>query len=171
LVNRLLNLSRIERRDQLENVEKIDVKTLIKDVVQAPSRKGNIARRSLKIEYNIERDFSINAEKLLAEQALSNIIDNAIDFTPPNSTISIKVSESNTHINIQVKDQGKGIEEHARKKIFRRFFSTSRPDTGKRGNGLGLRFVKKIMSLHGGHVSLKNRFMEDGAVATLKFPV
>ena len=171
LVNRLLNLSRIERRDQLENVEKIDVKTLIKDVVQAPSRKGNIARRSLKIEYNIEREFSINAEKLLAEQALSNIIDNAIDFTPPNSTISIKVSESNLHINIQVQDQGKGIEEHARKKIFRRFFSTSRPDTGKRGNGLGLRFVKKIMSLHGGHVSLKNCFMEDGAVATLKFPV
>ena len=109
LVNRLLNLSRIERRDQLENVEKIDVKTLIKDVVHAPSRKGNIARRSLKIEYNIEREFSINAEKLLAEQALSNIIDNAIDFTPPNSTISIKVSESNLHINIQVQDQGKGI--------------------------------------------------------------
>ena len=171
LVNRLLNLSRIERRDQLENVEKIDVQTLINDVVKAPSREVNIARRSLKIEYNIEREFSINAEKLLAEQALSNIIDNAIDFTPPNSTISIKVSESNLHINIQVQDQGKGIEEHARKKIFRRFFSTSRPDTGKRGNGLGLRFVKKIMSLHGGHVSLKNRFMEDGAVATLKFPV
>jgi two-component system sensor histidine kinase CreC len=42
--------------------------------------------------------------------------------------------------------------------------------SGKRGNGLGLRFVKKIMSLHGGQVSLKNRFMEDGAVATLQFP-
>lgn len=171
LVNRLLNLSRIERRDQLENVEKIDVKTLIKDVVQAPSRKGNISRRSIKIEYTIERDFTIKAEKLLAEQALSNIIDNAIDFTPPDSTISIKVSESNTHVNIQVQDQGKGVPEHARKQIFRRFFSSSRPDTGKRGNGLGLRFVKKIMSLHGGQVSLKNRFMEDGAVATLKFPI
>ena len=63
-----------------------------------------------------------------------------------------------------------GIPEHARKQLFRRFFSSSRPDTGKRGNGLGLRFVKKIMSLHGGQVSLKNRFMEDGAVATLQFP-
>ncbi|WPE18702.1 two-component system sensor histidine kinase CreC [Candidatus Thioglobus autotrophicus] len=170
LVNRLLNLSRIERRDKLENVEKINVKDLIKDVIQSPSRKGNIARRSIKIEYTLEREFIINAEKLLAEQALSNIIDNAIDFTPIGSTISIKVSESNTHVNIQVLDQGEGVPEHARKQIFRHFFSSSRPDTGKRGNGLGLRFVKKIMSLHGGQVSLKNRFMEDGAVATLKFP-
>jgi two-component system sensor histidine kinase CreC len=63
------------------------------------------------------------------------------------------------------------VPEHARKQLFKRFFSSSRPDTGKRGNGLGLRFVKKIMSLHGGQVSLKNRFMGDGAVATLKFPV
>lgn len=171
LVNRLLNLSRIERRDKLENVEKINAKDLIKDVIQSPSRKGNIASRSIKVEYTLEREFVINAEKLLAEQALSNIIDNAIDFTPIGSTISIKVSESNTHVNIQVLDQGKGVPEHARKQIFRHFFSSSRPDTGKRGNGLGLRFVKKIMSLHGGSVSLKNRFMENGAVATLKFPI
>ena len=150
LVNRLLNLSRIERRDKLENVEKINAKDLIKDVIQSPSRKGNIASRSIKVEYTLEREFVINAEKLLAEQALSNIIDNAIDFTPIGSTISIKVSESNTHVNIQVLDQGKGVPEHARKQIFRHFFSSSRPDTGKRGNGLGLRFVKKIMSLHGG---------------------
>ena len=165
LVSRLLNLSRIERRDQLENIEKLDVQTLIKDVLQAPSRQGSITRRGIKLE------FTIKAEKLLAEQALSNIIDNAIDFTPPNSTFSIKVSESNTHVNIQIQDQGKGVPEHARKQIFTRFFSSSRPDTGKRGNGLGLRFVKKIMSLHGGQVSLKNRFMENGAVATLKFPL
>jgi len=72
---------------------------------------------------------------------------------------------------IQVSDQGKGVPEHARRQLFRRFFSSPRPDTGKRGNGLGLRFVKKIMSLHGGTISLKNRFMENGAVATLKFPL
>ena len=171
LVNRLLNLSRIERRDQLENVEKINVKELIKDVLQSPTRKSNIARRSINIEYSVEREFTIKAEKLLAEQALSNIVDNAIDFTPVNSTISIKVSESNTHVNIQVQDQGVGVPEHARRQIFRRFFSSARPDTGKQGNGLGLRFVKKIMSLHNGKVSLRNRFMEDGAVATLKFPI
>ena len=171
LVNRLLSLSRIERRDQLESIEKINIESLIENVLTSPSRAGRISSRGIKFEFNIEREFTINAEKLLAEQALANIIDNAIDFTPPNSTISIKISESNTHVIIQVSDQGKGVPEHARRQLFRRFFSSPRPDTGKRGNGLGLRFVKKIMSLHGGTISLKNRFMENGAVATLKFPL
>ena len=129
LVNRLLNLSHIERRDQLENIEKVNVKDIIKDVVQSPSRKGNIALRSIELYYDIERDFSIKVEKILVEQALSNIIDNAIDFTPVGSTISIKVSESNTHVNIQVFDQGQGIPEHARRQLFKRFFRSA-PSAG-----------------------------------------
>jgi two-component system sensor histidine kinase CreC len=144
---------------------------LIEEVIKAPSRIGRITSRRIQLEYDIERDFSIKVEKLLAEQAVSNIIDNAIDFTPEESTITIKVSESNTVVMIQVFDQGPGVPEHARRQLFTRFFSSSRPDTGKRSTGLGLRFVKKIMSLHGGEVSVTNRFMEDGAVATLKFPL
>ena len=171
LVNRLLDLSRIERRDTLEKKEKVDVRSLIEEVIKAPSRIGRITSRRIQLEYDIERDFSIKVEKLLAEQAVSNIIDNAIDFTPEGSTITIKVSESNTVVMIQVFDQGPGVPEHARRQLFTRFFSSSRPDTGKRSTGLGLRFVKKIMSLHGGEVSVTNRFMEDGAVATLKFPL
>ena len=171
LVNRLLDLSRIERRDTLEKKEKVDVRSLIEEVIKAPSRIGRITSKRIQLEYDIERDFSIKVEKLLAEQAVSNIIDNAIDFTPEESTITIKVSESNTVVMIQVFDQGPGVPEHARRQLFTRFFSSSRPDTGKRSTGLGLRFVKKIMSLHGGEVSVTNRFMEDGAVATLKFPL
>jgi two-component system sensor histidine kinase CreC len=171
LVNRLLELSKIERRDKLSDVTKVDVKNLIEEVIKVPTRIGNITAKGIKIKYEIERKFSIKAEKLLAEQAVSNIIDNAIDFTKENSTITIKVNESNTSINIHILDQGPGMVEHERNQLFRRFFSSVRPHTGKRGNGLGLRFVKKIMNLHGGQVSLKNRFMEDGAEAILKFPI
>ena len=171
LVNRLLELSKIERRDKLIDVTKVDVKNLIEEVIKVPTRIGNITAKGIKIKYEIERKFSIKAEKLLAEQAVSNIIDNAIDFTKENSTITIKVNESNTSINIHILDQGPGMVEHERNQLFRRFFSSVRPHTGKRGNGLGLRFVKKIMNLHGGQVSLKNRFMEDGAEAILKFPI
>jgi len=91
------------------------------------------------------------------------VIDNAIDFTPNDSTITIQARELNKSINIKVT-------EFARKQLFKRFFTTSRPDTGKRGNGLGLRFVREIMHLHGGDAQVKNRFMEKGAVATLSFP-
>jgi two-component system sensor histidine kinase CreC len=171
LVNRLLELSRIERRDELIDVTNVDVRTLIEEVIKVPTRIGNITSKSIKLDYEIDRDFSVSVEKLLAEQAIGNILDNAIDFTKEGSTITIKVNESNTTVNIHILDQGPGMVEHERRQLFRRFFSSVRPHTGKRGNGLGLRFVKKIMNLHNGQVSLKNRFMEEGAEATLKFPL
>jgi two-component system sensor histidine kinase CreC len=152
-------------------VESIDVKTLIADVIKTPARLKRITDKSIALEYDIDRDFSLNVEKLLAEQAIGNVIDNAIDFTPNDSTITIQARELNKSINIKVMDQGEGIPEFARKQLFKRFFTTSRPDTGKRGNGLGLRFVREIMNLHGGDAQVKNRFMEKGAVATLSFPI
>jgi len=171
LITRLLDLSKIERQDILDNLESIDVKTLIKDVVKTPTRLKRIADKSITLEYDIEQDFNLKVEILLAEQAIGNVIDNAIDFTPNDSTITIQARESNKFISIKVMDQGEGIPEYARKQLFRRFFTTSRPDTGKRGNGLGLRFVRKIMDLHGGDAQVKNRSMEKGAVATLRFPI
>ena len=68
-------------------------------------------------------------------------------------------------------DDGPGIPPQVINKLFTRFFSVSRPDTGVRGNGLGLRFVRKIMKLHGGEVSLQNRFIHQGAEAKLRFPI
>jgi len=171
LITRLLDLSKIERLDVVDNLESIDVKTLIADVIKTPARLKRITDKSIALEYDIEQDFSLKVEKLLAEQAIGNVIDNAIDFTPNDSTITIQVRESNKYISIKVMDQGEGIPEYARRQLFRRFFTTSRPDTGKRGNGLGLRFVRKIMDLHGGQAQVKNRFMEKGAVATLSFPI
>ena len=171
LITRLLDLSKIERLDVVDNLELIDVKTLIADVIKTPARLKRITDKSIALEYDIDRDFSLNVEKLLAEQAIGNVIDNAIDFTPNDSTITIQARELNKSINIKVMDQGEGIPEFARKQLFKRFFTTSRPDTGKRGNGLGLRFVREIMNLHGGDAQVKNRFMEKGAVATLSFPI
>ncbi len=109
-------------------------------------------------------------ERLLAEQAIGNIIDNAIDFSPNDSVITIKAFQANNLTSIQVIDQGPGMPKESRGKLFSRFFSLPRPDTGKHGNGLGLRFVKTIMELHGGKVSLNNRLMENGMEATLSFP-
>ena len=101
-----------------------------------------------------------------------NIINNSIDFSPKNSTITIKVDASNTHIDILIFDQGVGMLPDAKDKIFTKLcYSTERPDTRKKSTGLGLHFVKQIMSLHGGKVSLDNNPAGVGAVATLSFPI
>ena len=171
LVNRLLDLSRIERREALKNVETLKIKEVIQTVLKAPSREKTILYKGLKIDIQINSNASLKAEKILLEQAIGNIINNALDFSPSSGTITIKASQTNAAISIIVLDDGPGIPPQVINKLFTRFFSVSRPDTGVRGNGLGLRFVRKIMKLHGGEVSLQNRFIQQGAEAKLRFPI
>ena len=171
LVNRLLDLSRIERREALKSIESINILKVVKSVLKAPSRTKNIADKDLNIILEINSNSFLSAEKILLEQAIGNILNNALDFSPKSGTITIKASETNTSISIIVLDDGPGIPPHVLSKLFTRFFSVSRPDTGVRGNGLGLRFVRKIMKLHGGEVTLQNRFIQHGAEAKLRFPI
>ena len=170
LVTRLLDLSKVERRESLSKLISINVKIVVMSVVKKTSRAGIIAKKNITIRYEISDDIKVKAEGLLFEQAIANIINNAIDFSPNSGTITIKATQTNSAVNIVVLDEGPGIPIQVMSKLFTRFFSVSRPDTGKRSTGLGLRFVKKIMQLHGGEITLNNRFLHPGAEAKLRFP-
>jgi len=173
LVSRLLALSRIERRDTLTETEKLKILPIIENVLKVYGTHNRlIVSKNITINLDdIDKKSTVFAEKILLEQALGNILKNALDFSPKGGTITIKVSESNTAVTIVVLDEGPGIPPHVSSKLFTRFFSVARPDTGRRGTGLGLRFVRKIMQLHGGEVTLKNRLLQDGAEAKLRFPL
>jgi len=171
LVNRLLELSRIERREALKNVEILNIKEAVNTVLNAPSRVKTILDKDLNIDIQISSNATLNGEKILLEQAIGNIVNNALDFSPASGKITMKASQTNNAITIIVLDDGAGIPPQVINKLFTRFFSVTRPDTGTRGNGLGLRFVRKIMKLHGGEVSLQNRFIQQGAEARLRFPL
>jgi two-component system sensor histidine kinase CreC len=171
LVNRLLDLSRIERREALKNVETLSIKETVNIVLKEPSRVKTILDKDLNIDIQISSNATLKAEKILLVQAIGNIVNNALDFTPASGKITIKASQTNSAISIIVLDDGPGIPPQVINKLFTRFFSVTRPDTGVRGNGLGLRFVRKIMKLHGGEISLQNRFIQQGAEARLRFPL
>ena len=173
LVSRLLALSRIERRDKLTDKEKLKILPIIENVLKVYGTHNRlIVSKNITINLDdIDKKSTVFAEKILLEQALGNILKNALEFSPKAGTITIKASESNTAVTIVVLDEGTGIPPHVSSKLFTRFFSVARPDTGARGNGLGLRFVKKIMQLHGGEITLKNRLLQKGAEAKLRFPL
>jgi two-component system sensor histidine kinase CreC len=173
LVSRLLALSRIERRDKLTDTEKLNILPIIENVLKVYGTHNRlIVSKNIIINLDdIDKKSKVFAEKILLEQALGNILKNALEFSPKAGTITIKASESNTAVTIVVLDEGPGIPPHVSSKLFTRFFSVARPDTGARGNGLGLRFVRKIMQLHGGEITLKNRLLQKGAEAKLKFPL
>ena len=172
LVSRLLALSRIERRDKLTNTEKLKILPIIENVLKVPTHNRLIVSKNITINLDgVDKKSTVFAEKILLEQALGNILKNALDFSPKGGTITIKVSESNTAVTIVVLDEGPGIPPHVSSKLFTRFFSVARPDTGRRGTGLGLRFVRKIMQLHGGEITIKNRLLQVGTEAKLRFPL
>ena len=173
LVSRLLALSRIERRDTLTETEKLKILPIIENVLKVYGTHNRlIVSKNITINLDgVDKKSTVFAEKILLEQALGNILKNALDFSPKGGTITIKASESNTAVTIVVLDEGPGIPPHVSNKLFTRFFSVARPDTGRRGTGLGLRFVRKIMQLHGGEITLKNRLLQNGAEAKLRFPL
>jgi two-component system sensor histidine kinase CreC len=171
LVTRLLDLSRIERRESLMKPETLKILPIIENAIKAPSRTQTIASKNINIALEIDKKITIFAEKILLEQAISNILNNALEFSPKGGTITFKASETNTAVSIIVLDDGPGMPPHVLRNLFTRFFSVSRPDSGNRGNGLGLRFVRKIMQLHEGEVTLKNRLLQQGAEAKLRFPI
>ncbi|MCP3869330.1 MAG: two-component system sensor histidine kinase CreC [Gammaproteobacteria bacterium] len=111
----------------------------------------------------------VQGEENLIRQAVINLLQNAIDFSPPDSQISLIVKATENHIQLEVQDQGSGIPEYAREKIFNRFYSLARPGSGRKSSGLGLSLVKEIMILHGGEVLILCP-PEGGTIATLSFP-
>ena len=171
LVTRLLDLSRIERRESLMKPETLKILPIIENAIKAPSRTQTISSKNINIALEIDKTITVFAEKILLEQAISNIFNNALEFSPKGGTITFRASETNTAILITVLDDGPGMPPHVLRNLFTRFFSVSRPDSGNRGNGLGLRFVRKIMQLHKGEVTLKNRLLQKGAEAKLRFPI
>jgi two-component system sensor histidine kinase CreC len=109
-------------------------------------------------------------EDFLVRQAVTNLVQNAIEFTPKGGKISATVKKTDTRVELIVKDNGSGIPAYAIGRIFERFYSLKRPDTGKKSSGLGLSVVKEVADLHNGAVTICNA-PDGGVEARLSFPL
>ncbi|MBT4836757.1 MAG: two-component system sensor histidine kinase CreC [Methylococcales bacterium] len=170
LIERLLQLARLERQNELENIEAIDLNKIIKSCVK--SREISLMKKNIHVDFKTENDAITHADGVLIEQAIANLLDNAIEFSLANSTIHIILTHVSNTIKLVIIDEGTGIPDYAMTRLFERFFSLSRPASNKRSTGLGLRFVQEIMELHQGKITVEN-YEEDkmsGVKAILQFP-
>ncbi len=167
LVERMLGLASVEQRQSLENPVRLALGTLVDE--NLAHKVAIFVQREISVEKVVPKDIWIVGEPFLLEQALSNLIDNAVDFSPRGGLISIRVDFRDRNYVLAILDQGCGIPDFAMERIFDPFYSLPRPETRKKSTGLGLSFVRQVAELHGGTIALSNR-AEGGVEARFTLP-
>jgi two-component system sensor histidine kinase CreC len=168
MVDRMMELTALETRRSLEHVESIPLKPLLEEAVTAAADAG--APRQVRVRLEVPEDATVEGDAFLLRRAVSNLLDNAIDFSPADSEVHVRLERTRRSALIRVQDQGPGIPEYAVEKVFEKFYSLARPHNRKKSTGLGLSFVREIASLHHGRIELDNGDA-GGAVAVLSLPL
>ena len=164
LIDRLLLLSALESRKGLQNPIRVDLSELAASI--AESMQPQLKTKRIQLETRIQENVTRMGERFFLRQAMINLLQNAIDFTPPGGRITVTLETRDNAVSFTVKDTGPGIPEFALTKVFDRFYSLPRPDSGLKSSGLGLTFVREVALLHGGEAHLENS-SGGGARATL----
>jgi two-component system, OmpR family, sensor histidine kinase CreC len=167
IVDRMLELARLENRREKPEMEPVELSAMVRTVVE--SHEPLLASKSIKMEIDVPDRLILNGNAFLLHQALENLVQNAIEFSHRGGTVKVTVAAEADRATITVTDEGPGIPDYALDRIFERFYSLGRPDTGKKSTGLGLNFVREVAKSHGGTIRVTNR-PEGGVFAELVLP-
>ncbi|MGU9804511.1 two-component system sensor histidine kinase CreC [Pseudomonas brassicacearum] len=166
LIERLLNLAQVEQRQGLEEEVAVPLAALMDELLEA--RSGWIESRHLQIERHIAVDLTLTGEPFLLRQALGNLLENALDFTPVNGLLRMSAERVGNRVEIRLFNQAEPIPAYALPRLSERFYSLPRPDSGRKSTGLGLNFVEEVVQLHAGEFSIGN--VEGGVEVVLRLP-
>lgn len=167
LINKLLNIARIERGDMEIFIEKLDLTKMVKENVKQHSTPAAQKLQRLKFSANTEGKVYVPADPASIVEVLNNLIGNAIKYTPEKGEIQVNLVAGPETVRVEVKDNGPGIPTELRKKLFTKFFRAERSlIAGTRGTGLGLFISKTILELQSGAIGLEP---DDGHGSTFYF--
>lgn len=168
LVERLLELAALERQRGLERVRQVPLREIADAAIAATAPRAQ--GRNVGVTLIARSDITLRGDPLLLESAITNLLDNAIDFSPEGGHVEVSLEAQGDEALVQVRDHGSGIPRYARGRVFDRFYSLARPHNGKKGTGLGLAFVRQVAELHQGSVTLEDA-LDGGAIAALRLPL
>ncbi|WP_338522357.1 two-component system sensor histidine kinase CreC [Pseudomonas batumici] len=166
LIERLLNLALVEQRQALEEQVEVPLASLVDEVLQAQA--ARIERGRLQVEQSFAPDLKLFGEPFLLRQAIGNLLDNALDFTPTKGVVRFKAERQGRQLCFSLFNQAEAIPEYALPRLSERFYSLPRPGSGRKSTGLGLNFVEEVMKLHGGELRIGN--VPGGVEVSLRFP-
>jgi signal transduction histidine kinase len=169
LANNILDFARIERGRKRYEFRKEDIAKLIQDTVER--FKASMTHESYQISLNMDPGLPplvVDAEAI--SQALTNLLANAVNYSPLEKDIKVNVLKKNRAVAIEVADRGLGISRSDQKKIFEKFYRVTQKETDVEGSGLGLALVKHAAKAHHGKVLVESK-LGQGSKFSLILPV
>lgn len=155
LLAKLLELSALEGKSQLDAKEVIDLTILVTRVIDDLNAMAELG--GVKIHFNHPvSQMMVAGDAFILKAAIANLLENAIDFSPDGSEVQVKMQSDSGFHRVIIEDRGEGIPEYAKEKVFDRFFSLRHLRTGRKGTGLGLTLVREAAELHMGSVALES---------------
>jgi two-component system, OmpR family, phosphate regulon sensor histidine kinase PhoR len=166
----ILTLSRLDRGDDLTEIDFVECNIL--PVIESAVELCHFIaeKKKIKLINKCEGDYSININQQLIEEALINLIDNAIKYSPEKSRVIINCHSGKKHVVIDIIDEGPGIDKEHLPRIFERFYRVDKARSRNMGGtGLGLAIVKHIAQIHGGKTLVKSE-IDHGSTFSLYLP-
>lgn len=166
LTNEMFEMTKMTSPEYKLSVKEFDINEAIRLCIISAEQK--IEKKNLELEVMFENDVTkVIADPDAIKRVIINLLDNAIKFSFEGTVISIRVYEKNKHVCVDIADCGIGISEKDLPHIFDRFYKTDKSrGRDKSGAGLGLSFVKNILTLHSQQISASSVPAEDGQMKT-----
>ena len=165
LLNDILDLSKVEAGQMVLEPGPVDLSTLLRSTLGLVRERA--ARSALTLRLEDGDDLPVaEADELRIRQVVLNLLTNAVKFTPPGGTVTVRVDRRDTEVEISVQDTGVGIPPADRERIFESFQQGERVTSAQEGTGLGLTLSRRIVELHGGRLWVES---EEGKGSTFHF--
>ncbi len=172
LINDILDLAKVEAGKIEISPSSFSLRLLLQNAMSM--FRGTAQKRGLSMELKLASEFHVNdiwADDVRLKQIVINLLSNAVEFTPSGGKISLEAGLTEKEIRISVSDTGIGIKPEDQARIFEEFEQADNPFTRLRqGTGLGLSLTRKLVELHGGHISVESDGKDKGSVFTFEIP-
>jgi two-component system, OmpR family, sensor kinase len=169
LVQQLLTLARQDPQAPDAAIEDVDIGQLAHELATDYEPQAALERQSLRLESAAE-PVLVRGEREALRVMLSNLIDNALRYTPADGSVAVRISRAGDEALIEVEDSGPGIAPEQRARVFDRFYRVPRA-AAEEGSGLGLAIVKRVLDRHAGSVSLDDASAGSGLKVSVRLPV
>ena len=154
LIERLLDLAQVEQRQGLDERMPVELCALVETVLS--SQTARLEAAELQVENLVEPGLCALGERFLLRQALGNLLENALDFTPQGGALRFSAQPQGEQVELRLFNQAEAIPDYALSRLTERFYSLPRPASGRKSTGLGLNFVQEVAALHAGSLQVGN---------------